>query len=115
VFFLFPREEIRLYLSSKSLLAQVRFLSWPVRTKQQLAAYGAERFNLSWGGKQTMHSSIGTLILVVAITGLFLVGRAFWWWYCGIDRIVEALESIDASLKQLPAVRQADRAGLRRS
>ena len=59
--------------------------------------------------------SIRILIVVVGVLVLFLLVRAFWWWYWGIDRIVEALESIDASLKQLPAVQQADRAGRRRS
>jgi hypothetical protein len=62
-----------------------------------------------------MDDSIRILIIVVAVLGLFLLVRAFWWWYWGIDRIVEALESIDASLKQLPAVQQADRARLGRS
>jgi hypothetical protein len=36
---------------------------------------------------------------------LMLLGRKFVWWYFGIGRAVRALESIDASLKCLPAVR----------
>ena len=62
-----------------------------------------------------MDDSIRILIVVVTLIGVFLLIRAFWWWYWGIDRFVELLESIDASLKQLPAVQQADRARLRRS
>lgn len=49
-----------------------------------------------------MTAGFGVLIL------LFLFGRMVVWWYFGIDRAVAALESIDASLKQLPAVRFYD-------
>jgi len=62
-----------------------------------------------------MDDSLRILIVVVVVLVFFLLVRAFWWWYWGIDRIVEALESIDASLKQLPAVQHADRARLRQS
>ena len=37
---------------------------------------------------------------------LFLACRKFIWWYTGIGRAIRALESIDASLKLLPAVRR---------
>jgi hypothetical protein len=57
-----------------------------------------------------MDDTIRVLILVALLIGLFLAIRSFWWWYWGIDRIVGALESIDASLKQLPVVQQAERA-----
>ena len=39
---------------------------------------------------------------------LMLLGRQFVWWYLGIGRAIRALESIDASLKCLPAVRVRD-------
>jgi hypothetical protein len=37
-----------------------------------------------------------------------LFGREVIWWYFGITRIVRALENIDASLRQLPTVKQYD-------
>jgi len=51
----------------------------------------------------------GLAILVV----VFLVLREFWCWYWKINRVVALLESIDESLKQLPAVRQYDDDGRR--
>jgi hypothetical protein len=39
---------------------------------------------------------------------LMLIGRRFVWWYFGIGRAIRALESIDSSLKCLPAVRVRD-------
>ncbi len=45
------------------------------------------------------------LIVVGALILVFLAARRFMWWYWGIDRMVKALESIDESLKVLPAVR----------
>ena len=44
--------------------------------------------------------------IVVVLLGAFMIGREVIWWYFGIDRAIAALESMDASLKQLPAVRR---------
>lgn len=47
------------------------------------------------------------VILTVAGVQLLalLLLRGLVWWYFGISRAIRALESIDASLKLLPAVR----------
>ncbi len=55
--------------------------------------------------------------IVLTVAGLQLLAllllRGLVWWYFGISRAVRALESIDASLKLLPAVRD-HKAKLRR-
>ena len=45
-------------------------------------------------------------ILILGEAVILLVLRPIVWWYFGIGRAVAALESIDASLKCLPAVRR---------
>ena len=55
----------------------------------------------------------GTMTQLILTVGagwlvLMLLGRQFVWWYLGIGRAIRALESIDASLKCLPAVRVRD-------
>jgi hypothetical protein len=61
-------------------------------------------------------ASLVTLALVlILLIGLFLAGRKIVWWYFGIDRALRALESIDASLRQLPAVREFDHISGRRA
>jgi len=55
----------------------------------------------------------GIAIGAAAVVGLLLALRGVIWWYWGISRAVRALESIDASLRALPAV-QAYRARLAR-
>ncbi len=52
----------------------------------------------------TLQSAIEVLCVLVLF---FVAVRFFWWWYFGISRIVNALESIDESLKCLPAVRDS--------
>jgi hypothetical protein len=46
---------------------------------------------------------VGFIVSIV----LFMIGRMIVLWYFKIDRAIELLESIDHSLKQLPAVRSA--------
>ena len=46
--------------------------------------------------------------VLVALLCLVFLGREFVWWYFGITRIVRALENIDASLRQLPTVKEYD-------
>ena len=43
-------------------------------------------------------------ILVVQLAILWAV-RPLLWWYFGINRMVRALENIDASLRVLPAIK----------
>ncbi len=45
-------------------------------------------------------------IALLAEVTIMLVLRPIVWWYFGIGRAIAALESIDASLKCLPAVRR---------
>lgn len=45
------------------------------------------------------------LTLVGLEVAILVVLRPLVWWYFGISRAVRALESIDASLRCLPAVR----------
>lgn len=47
---------------------------------------------------------IRLLVGLAVLIGLFLLLREFWCWYWKLNRVVELLESIDQSLKQLPAV-----------
>jgi hypothetical protein len=42
---------------------------------------------------------------ILVSAAILLVMRRIVWWYLGIDRAIAALESIDASLKCLPAVK----------
>lgn len=49
------------------------------------------------------------VIALCVVVAIFMAVRAFWWWYFGISRMVRALESIDESMKCLPAVREARR------
>ena len=56
---------------------------------------------------QIILTVIGLQLLVLCLI------RPLVWWYFGISRAVRALESIDASLKLLPAVRD-HKAKLRR-
>ncbi len=49
------------------------------------------------------------LIGVAFLVFVFWLGREILLWYWKIDRVVGLLESIDESLKQLPAVREYDR------
>jgi hypothetical protein len=46
--------------------------------------------------------------LIAAELVLLLILRPVLWWYFGISRAIRALESIDSSLKCLPAVRVRD-------
>ncbi len=46
-------------------------------------------------------------ILVVQLAILWAV-RPLVWWYFGINRMVQALENIDVSLRTLPTVRDYD-------
>jgi uncharacterized membrane protein len=52
--------------------------------------------------------TLPSLIFWAVIIGIFFLIRRFWWWYFGIDRAIAALEAIDASLRQLPAVARHD-------
>lgn len=54
-----------------------------------------------------------TLAAVFLLVLLFVAVRSFWLWYWRINRAIALLESIDESLKQLPAVRQHDYRGQR--
>ena len=47
-------------------------------------------------------------IASLAFASLFFLGRRLAWWYFGIDRMVRALENIDASLRTLPSVERYD-------
>ncbi len=47
-------------------------------------------------------------IVVVQLAILWAV-RPLVWWYFGINRAVRALENIDASLRELPAVKSDPR------
>ena len=46
--------------------------------------------------------------LIAAELVLLLILRPVIWWYFGLSRAIRALESIDSSLKCLPAVRVRD-------
>jgi hypothetical protein len=46
---------------------------------------------------------------------VFLIARAFVLWYWKINRMVQLLESIDNSLKQLPAVARGGQVQQRRA
>ncbi len=46
------------------------------------------------------------IYLLIAQVGLILLAREFLLWYLKINRALEILRSIDASLKCLPAVRE---------
>jgi len=54
------------------------------------------------------------LFPVIVSVALALLVRPLWLWYFQIDRAIALLESIDESLKQLPAVRQYDDQGQRK-
>jgi hypothetical protein len=43
-------------------------------------------------------------LLIVTIVVVFVLLREFWCWYWKLNRMIELLQSIDESLKQLPAV-----------
>ncbi len=43
-------------------------------------------------------------IFWAVLIALFFGIRRFWWWYFGVDRAIAAFESIDESLRCLPAV-----------
>ncbi len=58
-------------------------------------------------------SQLALFVLVVVSVAVFLLFREFWCWYWKINRRIELLESIDESLKQLPAVREYDERGQR--
>lgn len=47
-------------------------------------------------------------ISIVALVLFFLAARRVMLWYFRIDRAVDALEDIAASLRAMPAVRDAD-------
>lgn len=49
------------------------------------------------------------LVQWAVLIGLCLAIREFWTWYLKINQLVSLLKSIDASLKELPAVQQARR------
>jgi hypothetical protein len=50
------------------------------------------------------------LIIVLGVfVAVVVVSRRFWWWYWGLDRAIDALEDIAASLRALPAVADHDR------
>lgn len=57
--------------------------------------------------------TITLLVTLIVFVGLFLLLREFWCWYWKINRAIALLESIDESLKQLPAVRRYDHQGQR--
>ncbi|MGH7748327.1 MAG: hypothetical protein ACREQ5_26765 [Candidatus Dormibacteria bacterium] len=48
------------------------------------------------------------IVLLLILIAFVAAGRAWVWWYFGISRMVRALESIDESLRELPAVRRAE-------
>jgi hypothetical protein len=48
------------------------------------------------------------------LVGFFLLVRKFWWWYFGIERMIDALEDIAESLRTLPSVREYDARARRR-
>lgn len=50
-----------------------------------------------------MNSTGVVFILIIAIVA-FLVFREVWCWYWKINEAIKLLQSIDESLKQLPAV-----------
>jgi hypothetical protein len=47
------------------------------------------------------------LFMVIVQVALSLIVRPLIWWYFGINRAIRRLEDIDASLRCLPAVREA--------
>jgi hypothetical protein len=51
-----------------------------------------------------MDSASAIIVAILIGIVIFLVLREFWCWYWKINRAIALLESIDASLKQLPAV-----------
>lgn len=53
------------------------------------------------------NDAIRLLVGLAIIIALFLTLREFWCWYWKINKALELLESIDRSLKQLPAVSRA--------
>jgi hypothetical protein len=55
--------------------------------------------------KPAMTTSTLIVIVIVGQLVAMLLFRWIIWWYFGIDRAIAALESIDASLKCLPAVK----------
>jgi hypothetical protein len=55
------------------------------------------------------------VMTMLAVQGVvLLILRPIVWWYFGIGRAIRALESVDSSLKCLPAVREI-RSSLRRA
>ena len=58
-----------------------------------------------------LHLLIGFGIFIV----VFLIAREIVCWYWKINRMVALMESIDESLKQMPAVKAHDANGQRRS
>jgi hypothetical protein len=50
--------------------------------------------------------TIGHIIVLGIVVVVLLVIRDFWTWFWKINRMVQLLESIDRSLKALPAVQQ---------
>jgi hypothetical protein len=51
-----------------------------------------------------IHGGAAVIVSIAIIVVVFLVLREVWCWYWKINRMVALLESIDESLKQLPAV-----------
>lgn len=50
------------------------------------------------------HMDAAFILSIAMVVVVFLVLREVWCWYWKINRMVALLESIDESLKQLPAV-----------
>ncbi|HVA39543.1 MAG TPA: hypothetical protein VNF49_02680, partial [Candidatus Binataceae bacterium] len=64
------------------------------------------------GGGLTIDLSAPSYLIAIALFlvlsfVIFLVTRWFWCWYFKINELVNLLKSIDASLRQLPAVAKA--------
>jgi hypothetical protein len=57
--------------------------------------------------EEIVMDAVPVLVGLVTVIVLFLILREFWCWYWKLNRMVELLESIDSSLKQLPAVSRA--------
>jgi hypothetical protein len=74
------------------------------------------RLNDARGGERMPSltgSVVGAALVVAVAIAVFLFLRTFWCWYWKISRAIALLESIDESLKQLPAVRRYDHQGQR--
>jgi hypothetical protein len=87
---------------------------WDRYTKAGLRQGGSVRFAKRDGGS-TKIDALGSLLLTVLVIQLtfFAIFVMVIRWVFRVNKMVALLESIDESLRQLPAVRSSDRSGQR--